>query len=221
MKKTGKILMLLPVLALAALACQVLGGGTDTGGGSPTPASAVLFKDDFSDKSGGWAEQSDAEGITDYENGGYRIKVDKPSWYFWTNPGLSFTDTSIEVDATKLGGPDDNEFGVICRYVDAYNFYYLTISSDGYYGISKFIDDELSLIGTENLEYSDAIHQGAATNHLRADCVGSILRLYANGTLLLETQDTDLASGDIGMIAGTFDEPGTDVLFDNLVVNKP
>ena len=214
MKNLHKFILILIVLLAAGLACQVPGLGE--------PADPdVLFRDDFSDTSGGWAEQRDSEGITDYEQDGYRIKVDKANWYFWTNPGLSLSDVVIEVDITKLGGPEDNEFGVICRYVDPQNFYYFTLSSDGFYGISKFINDDLSLIGTENLEFSEAINQGEATNHLRAECVGATLRLYANEQLLVEATDSDLTSGDIGLIAGTFDEPGTDVLFDNLEVRQP
>ena len=34
-------------------------------------------------------------------------------------------------------GPDDNDFGIICRYIDDNQFYYAIISSDGYYGIVR------------------------------------------------------------------------------------
>jgi hypothetical protein len=33
--------------------------------------------------------------------------------------------------------------------------------------------------------------------------------------------DTSFTSGDVGLIAGTYEEAGTDVLFDNFVVTKP
>jgi hypothetical protein len=35
------------------------------------------------------------------------------------------------------------------------------------------------------------------------------------------TQDTDFTSGNIGLIAGAFQEAGTDIAFDNLVVRRP
>jgi len=34
-------------------------------------------------------------------------------------------------------------------------------------------------------------------------------------------QDADLADGDVGLLAGTFAQPGTDAVFDNFVVIKP
>jgi len=39
--------------------------------------------------------------------------------------------------------------------------------------------------------------------------------------LLAEAQDTDFASGDAGLLAGTFDTAGTDILFDDFVVSAP
>jgi len=124
-------------------------------------------------------------------------------------------------DAVKAGGPDDNDFGVICRYQDVDNFYFFIISSDGYYGIGKTVDGVQELIGTDQMNPDDAINQGDANNHIKADCVGSHLVLHANGAKLADVEDTSLSSGDVGLIAGTFDEAGADIHFDNFVVRKP
>ena len=64
-------------------------------------------------------------------------------------------------------------------------------------------------------------HHFTATNTIRADCVGSSLSLYVNGEKLDEVQDTEFGSGDVGLMAGSFDTPGTDIHFDNFVVTKP
>ena len=48
-------------------------------------------------------------------------------------------DLKIDVDATKNSGQDDNDFGVICRYVksnDVASFYQFMVTSDGYVGIA-------------------------------------------------------------------------------------
>ncbi len=211
-----RILVIFALLALLALACSF--------GQSPaSPADpSILFVDDFSDPTSGWDRAtSAADGITDYENGYYRINVTSPDMDLWANPGLSFTDTRIEVDATKAGGPDDNDFAVICRYQDGMNFYFFMLSSDGYYGIGRMTPDGMELIGGENLEYSDLINQGSATNHIAADCLGSTLALSINGTQVLSVTDTNLTSGDVGLMAGTFGEVGTDIHFDNFLVRKP
>ena len=212
MKKNFGLLAVVLVLTLAILAC----GGTTT-----ALPEGVLFQDDFSSTSSGWDRVNVADGITDYDNGVYRIKVNTDNTDVWANPGLSFTDVHVEVAATKAGGPDDNDFGIICRYVDASNWYSLIISSDGYYGIVKVKDGYQELLGMSEMGYSDAIKQGAATNQIRADCVGSTISLYANGTLLTTVSDSEFASGDVGLLAGTFDEIGTDITFDNFQVLKP
>ncbi len=58
-------------------------------------------------------------------------------------------------------------------------------------------------------------------NHLRADCIGSALTFYVNDALVASTQDADFATGGVGVLAGSFEEPGVDVLFQNFVVLQP
>jgi len=218
MKNTARIVTIMLVLALATLACL------SSAKIDPNAASgSVLFKDDFSKKSGGWDQVTADEGVTDYASDGYRILVNEINYYLWANPNeMKFADTRIEVDASKVAGPDANDIGIICRYVDTENFYFLTISSDGYFSVSKIVAGEENLVGMEELQFDDTnIHTGNTSNHLRADCVGSKLSLYANGTLLVEVEDTDLAEGNVGLIAGTWDTSGTDILFDNFQVIKP
>ena len=188
----------------------------------PEPAEAgVLFFDDFSDPDSGW-DRTDYDGsTTDYLDGQYQILVTDTSADFWANPGLDFGDVHVETLATKAGGPDDNDFGVICRYQDLDNFYYFVISSDGYAGIIKLIDGENIGLGSEELEPTDAILQGDSTNLIEAECVGSTLRLYVNGELVAEAEDTAFSQGDVGLIAGTYDIPGTDIRFDDFLVTEP
>ena len=222
MKRFTRPALALVFLLLSSLACQTLSGGSDA---PPPPEGAsgpkVLFQDDFSDSGSGWDSVRKEEGVTDYENGAYRIFVNTDNMDVWANPGLSFTDVRIEVDATKAGGPDDNDFGVICRYEDVDNFYFFIISSDGYYGIGKVSGGEQNLIGADKMDTNDAIRQGNATNHITVECVGSTLSLSVNGTHLQTVEDADFSSGDVGLLAGTYDEPGTDILFDNFVVTVP
>jgi hypothetical protein len=77
------------------------------------------------------------------------------------------------------------------------------------------------MISAAQMQSSDAIVQGAATNRLRADCAGTRLTLYVNGTKAAEGDDADFSSGNVGLIAGTFETPGADVFFDNFSVLQP
>lgn len=214
-----RFVAILAVLLSASLACSVpfFSTGTD----STEPPSNILFQDDFSDPTSGWDRVNVEDGLTDYTDGVYRILVNAINTDIWSNPGLDFIDTQIEVDTRKVGGDDNNDFGVICRYQDFNNFYFFVISSDGYYGVGKVVNGDQQLIGVESMPPSEVINQGNANNHIRADCVGSKLAIHVNDEKLAEYDDTDFTSGDVGLLAGSFENPGTDIHFDNLKVSNP
>ena len=181
----------------------------------------VVFQDDFSRDVSGWDRYYDATYSSDYFEGGYRIHVLEPNTDAWAIPHLELDDVQIEVDVLKLGGPDDNVYGVLCRYRDSRNFYFFLISSDGYSGIGIYKDGRRRLLTDESLLPSDAVNRGEALNHIRADCDGHQLRLYVNGILVAETLASEWTDGDVGLIAGTYGQPGTEVLFDNFSVLEP
>ena len=236
-------LLVIGTLMFASLACsyasRLLGGDNpipaepQQPGNEPVPAvpqqpSNVLFQDDYSNPSSGWDQFSDADGLTNYENSSYRIRIDKPDFTFWANPGLDGIlppDVRVEVDATKVGGPDFNDFGIICRYSGVgsqASFYEFIISSDGYAGIVLVTESSQQVISTDGeLQPFDAIRHGSATNHIQAECFGSLLTLYVNGVMLTSVSDTTLTSGDVGLLASTYDEAGVDILFDNFIVTMP
>jgi len=219
-KKSVLILSLALVLIFTLTACSLSQflpiGKTD----SASIDSNVLFQDDFSKSSSGWDKWSGDSGSTDYVDGTYQIMVNDPQYDLWANPGENFTDVSVEVDAVMVGGPEDNDFGILCRYVDVENYYFGIVSSDGYYAIGTLIDGNQQIF-SENMQQSDAINTGYESNRIRFDCVGSTLSLYANGTLLEQQTDSSFSSGDVGLMAGTFDTAGTQIAFDNFVVTKP
>lgn len=187
----------------------------------PDTGTDILFQDDFSDSQSGWTTRLDENLRAEYRGGSFHFFVNEAQMGLGSTPELNFTDVRVNVDAFKSGGPDDNQFGVICRYVDEKNFYALLISSDGYYGITRVMDGEAQLLGRDQMEISKAIHTGGLGNHLQAECVGDRLTLWANGTLLDEEHDDHITRGDVGLWVGTFDEAGADVLFDDFIVRKP
>ena len=189
---------------------------------APSPiVSGADFRDNFSDSSSGWESYNGANSQTGYDAGGYRIIVDQPDTSYWAIAGQEFGDVSIEVAADKLGGADDNFFGVICRYQDENNFYVFLISSDGYYNIGKYKDGEYETISDAGQGFSQAIHQGKTRNHIQADCIHNTLTLLVNNTKLAQVQDNDFSMGDIGLIAASLSVPGTNILFDDFIARQP
>ncbi|GAB4454589.1 MAG: hypothetical protein Kow0070_01330 [Anaerolineales bacterium] len=179
----------------------------------------VLYREDFSNNTSGWDRVLNDGGIMDYDSGGYRILVRGAKMNFWSTPPGNFGDVRIEADVTRLNGPMENRAGLICRYQNG-NYYFFVISNDGYYAIGKFTNGQAILVGQEMMVASDAI-RGEGVNHLRADCVGDTLTFYVNETQVASTQDPDFSTGGVGVLAGSFDEPGVDVLFQNFVVLQP
>jgi hypothetical protein len=208
--------LVLLLVGAFTLSCAVTGA-------TPAPAgeTGVLFQDDFSDPGSGWDQVTFETGVTDYADGVYRIYVNEASVDYWANPGRNYTDVRVEVEVTKVGGSDDNDMGIICRYQDADNFYFAVISSDGFAGIVKAEGGGQTPISSEALEASDAVRKGDTTNTIRFDCVGDSLTLLVNGTQVATATDAEWSKGDVGLVAGTFDTPGTDVHFDNFVVREP
>lgn len=213
--------LMLIILVLVGLGCQATGGDT---GSTDSTDPKVLLSDDFSKESSGWDRHSGDEGSTDYYLDAYRIQItNQPQYYLWANPNKDLgSDVIVEVDAAVESGSQLNDIGIICRYTDADNFYFLTISSDGYYGVSKFFNGEESLVGaTEQSQNTSAIKSGSESNHIQASCIGSEMVLTVNGTELTRVQDTDITAGDVGLLAGTYDEGDLSVMFDNFKVTAP
>jgi hypothetical protein len=212
--KFNRPLIIVHILTLASLACF--------SASTQSVPSDILFSDDFSNTDKTWDQVNNTSASTDYYKNAYRIMVNDTNINAWANPGKEiFTDVHVEVDATKNGGPDDNDYGIICRYTNEDHFYYAVISSDGYYGIMKMTANGGILIGNDSLLESDQIIRGESTNRIRFDCVGPILILYVNGTLIDKQTDSEYTTGNVGLLAGTFDEAGTDILFDNFYAYKP
>jgi len=182
----------------------------------------AVFIDDFSNQDNGWETWGDANGsYVVYQNGGLRILVMEKQFDYWSRPGKRFGDARVEVDAIKLAGPNDNDFGLMCRYQDKNNFYAFLISSDGYAGILKVEDGKYKVVSGSQLTATTQVRTGEALNHIQADCIGQTLTFLVNEQVVAQAQDGGFTTGEVGVIAGTNANPGVDIFFDNFVVSKP
>ncbi len=182
----------------------------------------ILFQDDFSNPQSGWFTAANEIGLAEYTpDGFFHIRVDAPGYNFWSTPGKTFTNVIIEADSVKLSGPEINRIGLVCRYQNPQNYYFFIISTDGYYGVGKVKDGASTLLAQTQMERSPAVLPGAAINRLRGECVGDTLIFYVNQKPLAIVADPDFPSGDVGLLAGAFEQAGLDVYFDNVIVTKP
>lgn len=181
----------------------------------------VLFADDFSNPVSGWDVRNEADAITDYRDGEFVIFVGKINTTLWSTANRSMTDLSVDVNARQVAGTDDNLFGIICRYQDAQNFYRFVIGGNGFAGITKRANGQVSVLSGQALTRSDAVNRGLATNHLRAVCNGDQLTLYVNDQLVSQVTDDEFPSGEFGLLASSGNVPGTEIHFDDSLVTQP
>jgi hypothetical protein len=184
----------------------------------------TYFHDDFSNPESGWDQTSGNDGATEYADGQYRMYAALPNYLLWANPQKLFpADVIIDVVASKKAGPDNNAFGILCRYQDAGNYYALMISSDGQAGIGKVQGGQGPImISGSHMNPKPEIRKGNTANLLRAECVGTSLKLFVNNSLVASSTDDAFPSkGDVGLWLSTYDDPGTEVFFDDFLVRRP
>ena len=184
-----------------------------------------LFADDFSGEFDcGWALYDRGGGTATIDNAAMQLTVGQPGQLWWTNPSRSFDDVVITTEARQVDGPNDNAYGVICRYQDEENFYAFMVSGDGYFAIGKYQSgNETVTYLTPDAQFqpSDAINVGVASNELRVSCIGNQLSMEVNGIPLLSVTDPTFVNGDVGLAAATLQQGTTIVEFDNVRVTTP
>lgn len=218
--KFGRLLIAPLLLGLVLGACSLLPADETA---CVTPS--ALFEDDFEGGDVcGWALYNEGGLVASIEEGVLQMTTSQPGQIGWTNARRSFDDVVVTVQARQAAGPNNNAYGVVCRYQNAANFYLFLVSGDGYYAIGKYQSgsDQITYLTPDaKYQFSDVINQGIATNQLRVSCVGNELSLAVNGLPLLTVTDPTFVNGDIGLGVSTF-EPGTAVVaFDNLRVTAP
>jgi len=109
------------------------------------------------------------------------------------------------------GGTQDRWLGILARYSDERNFYYLTLRSGNTLSLRKLVNGAITTLGTVPL--SGAVN---TTYQLRLEATGSQLRAYVNGVLKLQATDASHVSGAGGLM--TFK---TAARFDDYVAYQP
>ncbi len=167
------------------------------------------------DKVGRWNTSDEAEYGADVTDGVYRMRLNQADYLIWSESERVNSDNVImDVDVRLADGSEENNQGMICRYSDPDNFYAFSIGNDGWVEIIKVYKGEQTMLYGEFMEnLIDPV-----SNHLQVFCLGSRLILYVNGVLGAEVQDSDLTSGDVGLLIGSYSDPAVTVEFDNFYV---
>jgi hypothetical protein len=168
---------------------------------SPTPAT-ILYARDFS-SSGGPTDLWKFTGI-----GLWQESADATRRVFSQSSvagvaraiaGVPTDDQSIDVLArpsTFAGtGDGDRWFGVMARYVDDQNYYYLTVRNTNTVSLRKLTNGVITTLASYTLPVTLGTWY-----RLRIEAVGAQIRGYINGTLVGEATDSTHAIGAAGPI---------------------
>jgi hypothetical protein len=248
MKINFKILLAVASLALAALACQAVAGGS--GASAPTAAPAettapdvnvppsptqpdnsagssdVLLADDFSGGRIQWGTGTDTDSAVEYVDEALNFKVFTKNFIVWTTPDTKdYENVHMEVTVINNGTDSNTAFGFFCdkNSVISDSRYFFAVTPAGEYAIVKsaLAVDDVFLTNNDQWAKSDLIAKNAASYHLGADCGNGKLTLYVDGQQVDSVSDSTYTTGGIALFAWSGkDAAKTDVSFDDFKMTK-
>jgi hypothetical protein len=209
----------------------------------PATPGEVLYVATFDESPADW-ELYNGRLSAQAVDGVLRVVVEVEDSLPYSTAAPYFSDFDLRVKSTATTGPLNNGYGVVFRVQDPDNYYVFFISSDGWYQVRREVDGEEKLLS--DWVPSPLVNQGLdASNDIRVVAQGDTFQFYINGELvelcipndpaaistyadsciegqmLPELVDDSIAEGQLGVIALTFDEPGVEVDFDNVLVFGP
>jgi len=178
-----------------------------------------IWEDDFSNQTQWYTDDGEDYGFK-YQDDGYLIYNDLLNAAIWSIGYVGLDNIRIDIETTRLDGPDDGYYGVFCRHSnEGMNYYGLVIGDDGFYGIMKMVDGEREFLES-GFDENQRINRGKGkVNNVQGICSGNKFSLIANGNLLLEVSDDTFSTGATGLLAANkLSGVGLEVLFDNFAV---
>jgi hypothetical protein len=192
---------------------------TPTAGITPSPVGQLLA-DNFSNAASGFARRPDQDGGVSYADDTLKISVlTKGIEFYAPSNRLNVEDAVVRVDILPPSGPPSSAVGILCRFVDRFNFTAFAISGEGQYKIWKIQDK----VFTRFVDWTDlpALPDTGGPVTLTAACAGTHLTLAVGEITVGQAEDPAPIAGDIGFMAGLREAGKLAVSFDNLVVSQP
>jgi hypothetical protein len=206
-----KTLLLVAILCCVAVIATV--GSLAPGGSRAAPAvepGEALFADDFVDDQNGWVQDADTGA---YIDGELHLICDvpgrsQPQWFYTP---AEFDNIAFEVQATKVGGPDQ-QYGLIFGTENG-EFFLFGLAENGLYCLTRWTGSDWFYI--VDFTFSPHINQGDAPNTLSVCRRDQGIELYVNGEYLQTVTMRSDIEESIGLFVGA---EGMHVSFDNVRV---
>lgn len=127
-------------------------------------------------------------------------------------PTADWDRQSIQADVTPrsyAAPPGDRWFGLMVRYVDANNYYYITVRNSNSIQLKRIVNGVVTTLGSASLPV--VLNRNYA---LRLEAHGEQLRAFVEGRLVLSARDTALTRGRPGVAMYR-----TRADYDNVILN--
>jgi hypothetical protein len=190
---------------------------------TPTEIPEVIYFDDFTNTALWYTSEDEERFSFRYTADGYHISNSIVQGLIWSIREQEYSSVGLEVDGTRIEGPQDSYFGLVCNFSDdGDNYYALVIGDDGFYGLGLMDGGEYEFLET-GIDENDVINRGQGeTNRIRGVCNGGHFLIYANGELLLDTWDDTLEKGIVGLVVGNKKTDGrSEFRFNDFAITWP
>ncbi len=161
---------------------------------SPTPLLS-LMEDDFSRTADRWTPVGD---------GVWNVVGARDNVYEQTSiaggarsiTGVATRDQTVQVEARPLafGTGPGRWFGLLARYVDDNNYYYVTVRNDDTLSLRKLVNG--NIVELRTVPFTLTV---GTWYKLRLEAIGTSLRVFVDDELLVEATDNSFAEGRYGL----------------------
>jgi tRNA A-37 threonylcarbamoyl transferase component Bud32 len=185
----------------------------------------IVFYEDFSTNANDWptGDYSDewATGNRNITNGKYRWEANAHNGFLSRRrPDIaSVSDFYLTVEAKRVSGPEDGQYGLNFRRVDSDNSYVFRIIDDQYFRLDLRYEGEwITLIDWSE---TSAIRPGQV-NRLTVIAKGTHFTFYVNDQYVGDADDSRLSSGQVGVAIGLHNAGDAAIFeFDNFELRAP
>ena len=162
-----------------------------------------------------WSGQTGQISVIDEQLG---ITVKEPNQHIVQPLGIELPRYVVDLDViTRSSSDPEHSFGLVVRYLDSETFYCVEVRTDGYVRLAQMVKGEYS--GVTPWRQTTALRSGTR-NALRVVVPGNRVIVYLNGVRVLRAEEVSFVSGEIGLLAHSYDAPGTWVAFDDIEIRE-
>lgn len=149
-----------------------------------------------------------------YVDGQYRISPTGANRAAWATYGTVYANARVEATAHFVGAVP-GAAGIVFWYASPQDYYLFAVSSDGFYQITHFQAGRWIALTPWRQE---AVIVAGGPNRLSVETTGGTIAVGVNGTPLASVDEPGGGGGFVGLLATSFDQPGTVVGFSDVVV---